>query len=87
MAQLVAQAFALGTDGKPVAFAPGLYGDSQFYKANGDYSLFYTCNRWSAEVLHAGGVPITPRFSLTAGSVLSAVPKPIVGWHFDGVYL
>jgi uncharacterized protein (TIGR02117 family) len=75
MAQLVAQAFALGTDGKPVAFGRGLYGDSQFYMANGDYSLFHTCNRWSAEVLQAGGVPITPRFSLTAGGVLSAVRK------------
>ena len=73
MAQWIAQTFALDKDGKPVSVGPGIYGDSQFYKANGQYSLLNTCNRWTAEVLQAGGLAISPRFSLTAGSVLDAV--------------
>jgi len=73
MAQRIAQTFALGKDGKPVSMGPGIYGDSHFYKANGEYSLINTCNRWTAEVLQVGGVPISPRVSLTAGSVLNAV--------------
>lgn len=73
MAQRIAQAFALGNDGQPVPMGPGLYGDSQFYKANGEYSWLNTCNRWTAEVLQVGGLSMSPRISLTAGSVLRAV--------------
>lgn len=75
MAQLIAQAFVHGLDGKPVSVGPGLYGDAQFYKAHGGYSWLHTCNRWTAAVLQAGGMEISPRFSLTAGSVLDAVRK------------
>ena len=75
MAQWIAKTFTLDKDGKPVSVGPGIYGDSQFYKANGQYSLLNTCNRWTAEVLQAGGLSISPRLSLTAGSVLDAVRK------------
>ena len=77
MAQRIAQTFALGNDGRPVSIGPGIYGDSQFYKANGEYSLLNTCNRWTAEVLQAGGLPMSPQISLTAGSVLSAARKQV----------
>ncbi|MEY4766810.1 MAG: hypothetical protein RI907_3483 [Pseudomonadota bacterium] len=73
MAQAMAQAFARGDDGKVVSLRPGIYGDGQFYKAVGSYGLFYTCNRWTATVLAAGGLSLHPRLSLTAGRVLSAV--------------
>lgn len=75
MARLIAQTFALGNDGKPVPLGAGLYGDSQFYKANGEYKMLNNCNQWSAEILKAGGLDISPRFSLTAGSALKAVRK------------
>ncbi|RRS02916.1 DUF2459 domain-containing protein [Aquabacterium soli] len=75
MARLIAQAFVHGLDGKPVAAGPGLYGDGQFYKAYGRYSWLHTCNRWTAAVLQAGGVALSPQFSLTAGSVLDAVHR------------
>lgn len=73
MAHVIAQAFVHGLDGKPIAAGPGLYGDSQFYKAYGGYSLLNTCNRWTAAVLAAGGLAISPRISLTASSVLDTV--------------
>lgn len=73
MVQRIAGAFEPGPEGLPVPKGPGLYGDSQFYLARGTYSWRHTCNRWSAEVLQAGGLPITAWWRLTAGSVLSAV--------------
>lgn len=73
MVRLIAQAFVLDDNGQPLPSGPGLYGDSQFYKAHGGYSLLHTCNRWTAAVLQAGGLEIRPRISLTASSVLSTV--------------
>lgn len=75
MSHLIAQAFVHGLDGKPVSVGAGLYGDGQFYKAHGGYSLLHTCNRWTAAVLQAGGMALSPRLSLTANSVLEAVRK------------
>jgi uncharacterized protein (TIGR02117 family) len=73
MARLIAQSFVINGAGSAVPTGAGLYGDSQFYMAHGRYSLLFTCNRWTATVLAEGGLPISPRFSLTAGSVLGAV--------------
>lgn len=70
MAALIADSFTRATDGQPVDAGPGIYGDSQFYQANGSYHMLNTCNRWTASVLAAAGVDIAPRLSLTAGSVL-----------------
>jgi uncharacterized protein (TIGR02117 family) len=33
----------------------GLYGDSQFYRAVGDFYLFNTCNTWTAKALESSG--------------------------------
>jgi uncharacterized protein (TIGR02117 family) len=44
--------------GAAAPLAPGLYGDSRFYAARGHFSLFNTCNVWTAQVLRAGGVPV-----------------------------
>lgn len=72
MVQTVAASFVLDRDGKPVARGVGIYGNSQFYEAQGRYGLLHTCNRWTATVLEAGGLPIHPSISLTASSVMSA---------------
>ena len=43
-------------DGRPVREALAGYGPyDAFYAAHGRYSLFRTCNVWSAEALHAAG--------------------------------
>jgi uncharacterized protein (TIGR02117 family) len=72
MVRLIAQAFVHDAAGQLEPRGPGLYGDSQFYNAYGRYSLLNTCNRWTATVLQAAGLPISPRISLTAASVLRA---------------
>lgn len=68
---VVADSFAR-KGSEPVDAGRGIYGDSQFYIANGSYSALHTCNRWTASVLEAAGVSISPRISLTASSVLGA---------------
>jgi uncharacterized protein (TIGR02117 family) len=45
----------------------GLYGPSEFYKANGNFNLFNVCNHWVARLLAAAGVPTNP--------LLSTLPK------------
>lgn len=56
----------------PIDAGPGIYGNSQFYIANGSYGALNTCNRWTASALQAAGINIAPRMSLTASSVLGA---------------
>jgi len=49
----------------------GIYGDSQFYMATGDYYLFNTCNKWTAKGLKSSGFNINPIFKLTSSSVMN----------------
>lgn len=51
----------------------GLYGDSRFYRAKGTYSIFRTCNAWTAEALREAGVPITPFYAFTSANVMDQV--------------
>lgn len=75
MARMVAASFALDGQHQPQSAGPGIYGDSEFYQATGHYSALNTCNRWTASALQTAGVRITPRVSLTAGSVLRAAQQ------------
>ncbi|KMO36070.1 hypothetical protein VQ02_16160 [Methylobacterium variabile] len=47
-------------DGHPVEAGPGLYGPSLFYEAEGRFTLLTVCNHWSAGLLNAAGLPVTP---------------------------
>jgi uncharacterized protein (TIGR02117 family) len=58
---------------RPIRLAPGLYGASWFYAARGSYHLFNTCNTWVARALQAGGLPVTPARTVTAGGVMQQV--------------
>lgn len=44
----------------PASYDPprGLYGDSRFYPANGQYQIFNICNHWVAERLADAGLAI-----------------------------
>ncbi|MGH8363688.1 MAG: DUF2459 domain-containing protein [Gammaproteobacteria bacterium] len=39
--------------------APGADAGSEFYASGLAYDAFHTCNTWTAEALHAAGVPVT----------------------------
>ena len=59
----------------------GLYGNSLFFKGNGNYYMTNTCNTWTAKMLKTTGAPIVSFLTLTASSVMnqseSAVDKYI----------
>ncbi len=77
MMQFVARSFVRNAHG----LAPsqnGLYGDSQFYAAVGDYFMFNTCNTWTATGLYEAGVEISPHL-LTASAVMRAVATAAEG--------
>jgi uncharacterized protein (TIGR02117 family) len=58
-----------------ISYKRGIYGDSQFYKAKGDYYLLNTCNKWTAKGLKSAGRKINPTFRVTAESVMSVLRK------------
>ena len=53
----------------------GIYGDSQFYKAKGDFHIFNTCNKWTAKGLESAGMNISTTFKLTAGSIMNYLSR------------
>lgn len=67
--------FTQTQQGKPIPLGPGLYGESEFYRANQSYYFPKTCNWWTARTLRAAGCPITPLWSITAGSVMSQAQR------------
>jgi uncharacterized protein (TIGR02117 family) len=54
--------------GKLIDAGAGPFG-VRFYKANGRYAFYRTCNNWTAGALREAGLPITPAYAGTAGNV------------------
>lgn len=70
LVEFVTASFSVNEGREILPLGGGLYGDSQFYRARGKYHLFNTCNTWLAKGLREAGLPITPTFMVTAGSLL-----------------
>jgi uncharacterized protein (TIGR02117 family) len=59
VADFVWQSLEQGPDGGvPHPYADGPYADSRFYPSTRVYAGVRTCNTWTAEALHAGGLPV-----------------------------
>jgi hypothetical protein len=57
------------TSGQTIPLGPGHnHRHSMFYLAEGDYSLFNTCNTWISKALQAAGLPV--QTALFAGGVM-----------------
>lgn len=67
------RSFARDAEGNLIPLKQGIYGDSQFYAANGRYGILNTCNKWTAKGLESAGLTINPSLKLTAGSVMKAI--------------
>ena len=50
--------------------SPGLNPNSRFYEAEGSFHLFNTCNTWTARMLQAGGVALSPSGVTTADELM-----------------
>lgn len=57
-----------GARSQPVQ--PGLYANSLFYHARGEFHMFNTCNTWTARMLQAAGVNISPDGVFRASTVM-----------------
>ena len=69
--KFISSSFKRGLDRQVIVLKKGIYGDSQFYKGEGDYYLMNTCNKWTAKGLKSAGVDLTPTFKITADSIMS----------------
>lgn len=67
----VAARFARSSEGALTELGPGQYDGSRFYRAEGSYSLLYTCNTWVAEALATSGCPLAFASVATAGQVMA----------------
>ncbi len=82
----IAHSHAMDDAGQAIPLEAGLYGDSRFYLSRERYTLFKTCNTWTARALRAAGYPITPAFTFSVnglmrqalihGRLIQAAPNP-----------
>lgn len=56
---------------------PGLYANSYFYDARGTFHLFNTCNTWTARMLRAAGVDISPTGVVTANDLMTRLHEAL----------
>ncbi len=61
--------------GDLIRLGKGLYGDSIFYRATGNYYLLKTCNVWTAKALRYAGCPVKPFYAVRAANVLAQTKK------------
>jgi uncharacterized protein (TIGR02117 family) len=76
----VEKTFSRDDSGKAVESEAEWGPGSWFYRGNGHYSLFHTCNQWTADALRTTGFPISPAYAGGADNV---------GWQirtFGGKY-
>lgn len=69
----IGRSFAYDDNGNLIPLKHGIYDNSQLYAANGRYSIFNTCNKWTAKALVSAGMGIDPTFKLTGSSVMQAI--------------
>lgn len=70
LVSFIENSFKKDKNGNIIPLKNGIYGNSQFYKGEGDYYLMNTCNKWTAKGLSSAGMTISTTFKLTAGSVM-----------------
>ncbi|MFC1588835.1 TIGR02117 family protein [Pseudomonadota bacterium] len=66
----IEQSFYKDANGSVIKLKNGIYGNSQFYKAEGDFYWMNTCNKWTAKGLESAGLDISSTFKLTSDSVM-----------------
>ncbi len=76
LVKFVSDSFYRSPDTGGAEARPGLYSNSRFYVATGQFHLFNTCNTWVAAAFHTAGLPVNPAFAFTAGN-LSQQVKPL----------
>lgn len=73
LSKMLRSNFHFNQENEPEAIAKGLYGESYFFKSDKIYSVFNTCNKWSAHHLEAAGIPMDPTLTFTSDDVMNQV--------------
>lgn len=73
----VAGSFGRTDDHGVIKLGPGLYGNSRFYRAEGVFSAFNTCNTWVAKSIETTGYPISGLSIITAAGLMSELREGI----------
>lgn len=68
--------------GSPIPLGPGLYGPSQFFKAEGRFSIASVCNHWVAGLLNEAGMSI----NMLAATLPSGLMEDLY-WRSGGRWL
>lgn len=71
----IVASFATDNAGSVTSLGHGLYGNSRFYLSRETYHLFNTCNVWTARVLRAANLPITPARAFAVEDLMSQALK------------
>jgi len=71
LCHFIQASYAKDDNGHSIPLSPGLYGNSRFYLAQGNYHALNTCNVWTAKALRTAGCPITPAFSILVDSLMT----------------
>jgi len=74
-----------GDSAEPIS--PGLYPDSHFYNARGTFHLLNTCNTWTARMLRAGGVKLSPSGIITADELMARLRVAIGADELSGGHI
>ncbi|MBM3518845.1 MAG: DUF2459 domain-containing protein, partial [Alphaproteobacteria bacterium] len=67
----IAGEFERPEGGRAFATSRGLYPNSSFYDARGSFHLFNTCNTWTARMLRAAGLRLSPSGVVTADKLMA----------------
>lgn len=57
--------------GQPLRLADGPYAGSLFFASDATYDALHTCNTWTAEILRAGGYPVSTTLVIFAPQVMA----------------
>ncbi len=71
LVRAIADDFKRPEGGRAEPISRGLYRNSNFYDARGMFHLFNTCNTWTARMLRAGGVNLSPYGVFTADELVA----------------
>ena len=71
LVEAIAAEFERPSGGRADFVSRGLYPGSRFYHAHGEFHLFNTCNTWTARMLRAGGVALSPSGVVTADGLMT----------------
>lgn len=78
LVEALAAEFERPAGGRAVSVSRGLYPGSRFYNARGEFHLFNTCNTWTARMLRAAGVAISPSGIVTADGLMARLRAALI---------